>query len=94
MQDPHHAVEHILVGVVGLAVVFVRFLPVSSLELGDKAALLGELRIVVLGSARGAASRLLLLFVLLFLLLLLQMKCRSVRRGLRVRGRTTDAVPK
>ena len=35
VQDPHHAVEHILVGVVRLAVVFVRFLPVSSLELGD-----------------------------------------------------------
>ena len=49
VQDPHHAVEHILVGVVGLAVVIVRFLPVSSLELSDETALHGKLRIVVLG---------------------------------------------
>mmetsp|Transcript_28257 Transcript_28257/g.51087 ORF Transcript_28257/g.51087 Transcript_28257/m.51087 type:complete len:227 (+) Transcript_28257:275-955(+) len=70
VQDAHDAVEHVLVGVVGLAVVHVLFLAVGRFELRDDEALFREAGVIVACAGWAGCGVLLFLVLLLTLLLL------------------------
>mmetsp|Transcript_27821 Transcript_27821/g.39814 ORF Transcript_27821/g.39814 Transcript_27821/m.39814 type:complete len:211 (-) Transcript_27821:97-729(-) len=71
VKDAHHTIEHVLIRVLGLAIISVIFLTVSILLFEDETTLLIEAGVIWGGSGIAAGGRVLFFFILLLLFLLL-----------------------